>query len=216
MMVGMARMESQNIALRLRSRLAEKRDAGEPHTGGYRSYGYRADFVTVDQDEAEVIREAAARLLAGEALREVTRDLNRRGLLSSTGKPWSPPTLRRTLASPRLAGLRVHWRNEPTAAGKSGGSPRWSAREPGSQAARAGLETRIRNAVANLERQTRSALLAELASSETLLADTWPTLNPDRRRAILAALFESITVQPAPARGRNRFEPGRVEFAWRA
>jgi Resolvase, N terminal domain len=36
MMVGMARMESQNIALRRRSRLAEKRDAGEPHTGGCR------------------------------------------------------------------------------------------------------------------------------------------------------------------------------------
>lgn len=118
MMVGMARMESQNIALRPRSRLAEKRDAGEPHTGGHRPSGYLADLVTVDQDEAEVIREAADRLLAGEALREVTRDLNRRGLLSSTGKPWSPPTLRRTLASPRLAALRVHWRNEPTAAGK--------------------------------------------------------------------------------------------------
>jgi len=352
MMVGMARMESQNIALRLRSRLAEKRAAGEPHTGGYRPYGYRPDFVTIDQGEAEVIREAAARLLAGEPLREVTRDLNRRGLLTSTGKPWSPPTLRRTLASPRLAGLRVHWRNEPTAAGKvrrvakvvgpgtwepildeathralvalfedparrsqtrqarvhllAGllrcgrcGGPMYAqshgtgrpkdyrclvapvgrgcggvsihaaaleelvtqaaiaavdgpelaaavnaqvdhegaARLAADQAAleelsrdyyvdrrisrdeflaaRAGLEDRIRSAVARLERQTRSALLAELASSETLLADNWPGLSPDRRRAILAALFESITVQPAAARGRNRFDPGRVEFAWR-
>jgi hypothetical protein len=82
-------------------------------------------------------------------------------------------------------------------------------------AARTGQEVRIRNAVASLERQTRSALLAELASSDTLLADTWASLNPDRRRVILAALFESITVQSAAARGRNRFDPGRVEFAWR-
>jgi len=114
----MARMESQNIALRLRSRLAEKRQAGQPHSGGYRPYGYRADFVTVDPEEAAVVREAARRLLAGETLREVTKDLNRRGLLSSTGKPWSPPTLRRTLASPRLAGLRVHWRRELAPTGK--------------------------------------------------------------------------------------------------
>jgi hypothetical protein len=39
-------------------------------------------------------------------------------------------------------------------------------------AARASLEARIHNAIASLERQTRSALVAELASSETLLADT--------------------------------------------
>jgi site-specific DNA recombinase len=118
MMVGMARMESQNIALRLRSRLAEKRDAGEPHTGGYRPYGYRSDFVTVDQGEAQVIREGCGPAARWRGPARGHQDLNRRGLLSSTGKPWSPPTLRRTLASPRLAGLRVHWRNEPTAAGK--------------------------------------------------------------------------------------------------
>jgi site-specific DNA recombinase len=356
MMVGMARMESQNIALRLRSRLAEKREAGLPHAGGYRPYGYRGDFVTVDPDEAAVVREAAGRLLAGETLREVTKDLNRRGLLSSTGKPWSPPTLRRTLASPRLAGLRVHWRREPTATGKTRrvrevvGPGTWEAildqethralvalfedparrsqtRQPrvhllagllrcgrcggpmyvqshgrrrpkdyrclappvgrgcggvsilagpleelvtqaaisvvdgpelaatlAAQAdwnadwdeaarlaedqaaleelsrdyyverritreefltARDDLEARIRGAAASLERRTRSALLAELASSDTVLADRWPTLDADRRRAVLAALFKTIVVRPAETRGRNRFDPTRVEFTWR-
>jgi transcriptional regulator with XRE-family HTH domain len=224
MMVGMARMESQNIALRLRSRLAEKREAGEPHAGGNRPYGYCADFVTVDPDEAAVVCEAAGRLLAGETLREVTKDLNRRGLLSSTGKPWSPATLRRTLASPRLAGLRVHWRREPTAAGRTRLEElsrdyyveRRISRDE-FLTARAGLEARIRSAAASLERQTRSALLAELASSETVLADTWSTLDPDRQRAILGALFETITVRPArrgDATGSTRGEsssPGESE-----
>src|SRR4029453_16565204 len=128
---------SQNIALRLRSRLAEKRDAGEPHTGGYRPYGYRSDFVTVDQGEAEVIREAAGRLLAGETLREVTRDLNRRGLLSSTGKAWAPPPLGRPCPAPWPAPA---WRacastgaTSPRPPARSAASPRWSAREPGNR-----------------------------------------------------------------------------------
>jgi len=282
MMVGMARMESQNIALRLRSRLAEKREAGQPHAGGNRPYGYRADFVTVDQDEAAVLREAASRLLAGETLREVTKDLNRRGLLSSTGKPRSPGTLRRTLASPRLAGLRVHWRREPAPTGKSRrlaevvGPGTWEAilDQETHQALVALFEDPARR---SQTRQPRVHLLAgllrcgrcggpmyvqshgrgrpkdyrclpppvgrgcggvsilagpleelvtqaaisvvdgpELAATVAAQAD-WEAdwQEAARLAADQAALEELSRIRPAETRGRNRFDPARVQFMWR-
>jgi hypothetical protein len=47
------------------------------------------------------------------------------------------------------------------------------------------------------------------------LASDWHGLGLERQRAVIAAVLAEITV--GPARGpRNRFDPQRVAFRWRA
>jgi DNA invertase Pin-like site-specific DNA recombinase len=77
-------------------------------TGGRRPYGYQADGVTVEVAEAEVLRWAAAQVLAGRALTAIVADLNRQGSTTSTGRPWKATELSRVLRRPRNAGLMQH------------------------------------------------------------------------------------------------------------
>ena len=46
--------------------------------------------------------------------------------------------------------------------------------------------------------------------------ERWQTLDLDRRRAVLAALIDTVTVNPAPLRGRRVFDPARLDIAWKA
>jgi DNA invertase Pin-like site-specific DNA recombinase len=103
-----AEMESKNISIRQRSKAAELAAAGRHHGGGTRPYGLSAGWSHVIESEAQVLRDAAARILRGESLRGVALDLNRRGITTSKGGQWKPETLRQTLVSPRVAGLRKH------------------------------------------------------------------------------------------------------------
>jgi site-specific DNA recombinase len=99
--------ESDNISRRVRRKQRELAEHGRPH-GGPRRYGYRLDFSAIEPDEAVIIREMASRVLAGESLASVCRELNARGVPTSVGGRWSPATLRRILIGPHLAGLRVY------------------------------------------------------------------------------------------------------------
>jgi site-specific DNA recombinase len=108
MTVGLARMESANLGLRVAAQREQLARKGQPGYGGSRPYGYQVDRITVDETEAAVLRDAAARLREGESLRQVSRDLNAEGETTSTGKPWSPALLRQILSRPRIAGLREH------------------------------------------------------------------------------------------------------------
>jgi len=47
------------------------------------------------------------------------------------------------------------------------------------------------------------------------IVERWPSLSHDRRRAVLAALIESVEIGSA-VRGRNWFDAGRVSVQWRA
>lgn len=69
-----------------------------------RPYGYELDRVTIRTTEADALRGAAERLIAGDSLRAVTADLNDAGHRTSGGNTWKPNVLRRTLLSPRLVG----------------------------------------------------------------------------------------------------------------
>jgi site-specific DNA recombinase len=103
-----AEMESKNISIRQRSKAAELAAAGRHHGGGTRPYGLSPDWSSIIESEAEVLRDAARRILEGDSLRGVALDLNRRGITTSKGGRWKPETLRQTLVSPRIAGLRKH------------------------------------------------------------------------------------------------------------
>ena len=88
-------------------------------------YGYRATFDPrtgdpgpdeADWDEdgngpAAVVTEAYARVLKGESLTSIRKDLNRRGITTGTGAQWYTPSLRNVLLNPAYAGLRKYQRD---------------------------------------------------------------------------------------------------------
>jgi DNA invertase Pin-like site-specific DNA recombinase len=104
----LTRMESENISLRVSRAALERARAGLPLGGGARPFGYAADKVTVVASEAELIREAARRVVAGESLRSIARDFNTRGLHTAKGRRFTAPNLGAMLTSPRLIGRRVY------------------------------------------------------------------------------------------------------------
>ncbi|GGN98144.1 recombinase family protein [Microbispora bryophytorum] len=83
-------------------------EAGKVAGGGMRPYGNAEDRITVIAEEADVIREAARRVLAGESLASVCKDFQRRDVKTPSGRHWVPTTLRRLLASARISGRREH------------------------------------------------------------------------------------------------------------
>jgi len=85
--------------------------------GGQQVYGYElipqherdpgGPALKVVPQEAEVVREAAGLVLAGQSLRSAARLLNDRGKTTTTGKPWTGSALREVLLSRTSAGLRA-------------------------------------------------------------------------------------------------------------
>lgn len=101
---AVARYEVEHMIERQQAAKAQAAAAGL-YRGGRRPYGYARDGVTVEPAEAAVIADATARVLAGESLHAVTRDLNARGIRTSTGATWKAPALRDVLLRARNAGL---------------------------------------------------------------------------------------------------------------
>ena len=108
MLGGMARYESDHKSERILRKHLEIAESGRSSGGGSRPYGYEEDKVTVRPAEAGVVAECAQRLLAGEPVRSIVADLNKREIPAAKGGPWSPQSLRRMLASPRISGQRAH------------------------------------------------------------------------------------------------------------
>lgn len=88
--------ESERLAERIRRAQQHMRETGKWH-GGWRPYGFTSDGVSPDLVEGAVIADVSEDLLSGRSMLGIVRDLNERGLLTSTGKPWSVRTLRRVL-----------------------------------------------------------------------------------------------------------------------
>jgi len=118
-----AHQESENTSLRVLRAHDSSAAKGRMHTGGNRPYGYtRAGEIV--PEEAEVIRECAKRVMAGESLRSIATDLNKREIRTSAagetrklrGKDktyvvkgeWRSVTLSQVLRSPTIAGKRRH------------------------------------------------------------------------------------------------------------
>lgn len=114
-----ARYGSEHKAERIKAKHVELAAAGKATGGGHRPFGYRRVYDRPERPhklvreevipaEAEIVREGARRVLAGEALIAVARDLNDRGVTTSAGKDWSTTSLARLLCSARIAGQREH------------------------------------------------------------------------------------------------------------
>ncbi len=117
MLVGFARLESQTIGLRMAAQREQTASRGLPAPGGWRPFGYRYVPQTdqaparyeIVPEEAAVIIEAARRVLAGEALNSIARDLSRRGIAAADGSgTFYTRRLKRILTNPTIAGLRAY------------------------------------------------------------------------------------------------------------
>jgi site-specific DNA recombinase len=104
-MVTFARLESQTIGRRVRDQREQQARRGLP-SPGKRCYGYSTDGMTVVEDEARWLKEAAGRLLDGERLGAIVKDMTERGCRTTGGKPWLPNNFKTALLRPRVAGLR--------------------------------------------------------------------------------------------------------------
>jgi len=103
-----AELESDTISYRVKRAARMIAEQGRPGGGGCRPFGYEGDRITVCEAEAELLREAATRFLAGESLRRICFDWNARGIRTTTGRDWSSTVLSTTLRRDRNAGWRRH------------------------------------------------------------------------------------------------------------
>lgn len=100
-----AELESAVKSERITDALAHQRARGSV-TNGPRPFGLTADRKKLEPREAKVIRDAAKRIQAGGALRQIVADLNDRGITTARGGQWSRRALAYVLTSPTTAGLR--------------------------------------------------------------------------------------------------------------
>lgn len=105
---AVAKKSSDDMSRRIRRKHQDIALAGRPSGGGTRPFGYESDHRTARPAEAAIIRECAARVLAGDSLRSICIDLNDRRVETVKGSRWSPQTLRRILMSARISGQREH------------------------------------------------------------------------------------------------------------
>lgn len=111
--------EAERTAERVRRAKQQKAREGG-YRGGPRPYGYEKDGVTVREDEAEVIRYVTTAVLAGRSMHALARELNAKGLTTSTGKPWTQPRIKDVAIRPRNAGLIHHGRADGRTEGRDG------------------------------------------------------------------------------------------------
>lgn len=116
---SMAKRESANISRRRKAQYDRWRRDGRVRPGGRggRAFGFETDGVTHKPHdrcvlatreltgEIDVIREMAARVLAGESVGSIARDVSARGWRTPAGHEFSHTTIRKMLARPRYAGL---------------------------------------------------------------------------------------------------------------
>lgn len=107
--------EAERISERVKRAIVQKAQQGKPH-GGSRAYGWKADRITPDPNEQAVIIELARRVISGESIHYLARDLNERHIPTVSGKPWTRASIRYMLNSKRMVGIRTHDGNEYPAA----------------------------------------------------------------------------------------------------
>jgi site-specific DNA recombinase len=114
---AIAQGESEDIRDKVRRTMIQNAEMGKPH-GATRTYGLdgtrrATEGWIVVEEEAAVIREAADRLLAGESMLAIVRDLNARGIPAPKGGAWSAQSLKNVVISARVAGWREHKPGRP-------------------------------------------------------------------------------------------------------
>lgn len=102
-------MESDIKSERVKAAADERAQRGEWH-GGTLAFGLRRVGTTIEHHpvNAELLRDAARRALAGESLYAICRDWSQRGITTQRGSAWRSSVLRSALLTPSVIGVRVH------------------------------------------------------------------------------------------------------------
>lgn len=108
-LTAIAAMEVAHKGVRQKTANRQRAAKGAAHWV-QRPYGYQRDGneVSVVEEEAAALRDAADRVLTGETLASIARLWNERGTTSTSGKPWTVTSIRRSLLNPRTAGRRLY------------------------------------------------------------------------------------------------------------
>ena len=108
LLAAVAANESHSKSRRIARKSQERAEAGLPMGGGARPFGFSDDRITHHPAEAPVVRDLAARALAGETLTSLVRWLDEEGVPTVGGGQWRTVTVRQVLTNPRMWGMRVH------------------------------------------------------------------------------------------------------------
>jgi hypothetical protein len=105
-LVALAGLESATTGARVAASKRQSAERGTPPP--VKAYGHNSTWDGLVEEEAVVIREGAARALAGERLAVIARDLRRRRVPAPRGGQWTDGSLGRILRNPRLVGDRTY------------------------------------------------------------------------------------------------------------
>ncbi len=103
-LVAAACKASDDSSRRIKRAFDDRAAAGLSHSGE-RLFGLTADRAELVPDEAAAIRDAAARVLAGESLRSICADLDGRFTTVRGSTTWTHASLRGVLLRPSVAGF---------------------------------------------------------------------------------------------------------------
>jgi DNA invertase Pin-like site-specific DNA recombinase len=106
-MVAVANKSSRDTARRVARKHEELAEQGKPAGGGLRPFGYELDGMTLRQAEADTVKDMADLLLAGSSIHGIVRHLNEGDVPPVASATWRTRSVRNTLSSARITGLRV-------------------------------------------------------------------------------------------------------------
>jgi DNA invertase Pin-like site-specific DNA recombinase len=190
-MVAFANKSSMDTSRRAKRKHLELAQQGAL-VGTGRVFGYEDDRVTLKEDEALLIRRAAADIISGVAMHAIARSWNEQGVKTPYGNIWRQAPLRQMMLSPRLAGYRVH---KKAIALDADGSPVMAQRPPI-------LDVEVWEAVcATIRDRSRPDKHAHAGGRKRLLAGivrcgrcgTPMTSDKDRRRNVHTYVCKSAT-----------------------
>jgi DNA invertase Pin-like site-specific DNA recombinase len=102
----MAEGESANTSRRISRWHARRATMGIVHRGGLRPMGHTEDWFSLVPEEVALLHDAGKRILDDVPTARIASEWTAQGILTTTGKPWQPATLKRVLLQPRMIGHR--------------------------------------------------------------------------------------------------------------
>jgi DNA invertase Pin-like site-specific DNA recombinase len=108
-LVARAEREARRTSERMRLMARHRARKGLHQNGSRRPYGHTADYHGLVPHEAEVLNEAARRVVIDEGVYTIARDFTAREIPTATGKTvWQHDVLRQMLLSARMVGKREY------------------------------------------------------------------------------------------------------------
>ncbi|MFI7449357.1 recombinase family protein [Nonomuraea sp. NPDC049714] len=100
-----SKMEVRKMQRRMRRSHRTRAEQGMP-VGGTRPFGWKPDRLTLDPQEAPLVRQAVLDLIAGRSLHSITMQWQKDGVKTSLGNEWTSASLKITVSNPRICGWR--------------------------------------------------------------------------------------------------------------